>query len=275
MKLFLSCDMEGATGLVSFSQVMPKSPEYPLGRSMQLHDVRALVEAALEWGVEKIIVNDAHSSMRNLDFRDFPNSEKLELCSGSSKVLGMVEGVSECDVAFFAAYHAMAGTEKAVMDHTMGFSPFEVRLNRQLVGETGLNAAACGALGVPVALVAGDYALCCEATSLLGEGLVCCAVKEGCGADAAHLLGPERTGELLRKAALDALDKAAEGKSPLFEAALPCQGSITFCKTRQCDRASLVPGSERISGRTLVGTFDTVLDFYRWQASVIALGEQA
>jgi D-amino peptidase len=275
MKLFLSCDMEGATGLVSFSQVMPKNSEYPLGRAMQLHDVRALVETALEWGVERIILNDAHGSMRNLDLRDFPDSEKLELCSGSSKILGMVEGVQECDVAFFVAYHAMAGTEKAVMDHTMGFSPFEVRLNRQLVGETGLNAAACGALGVPVALISGDYAVCCEARSLLGQGITCCDVKEGCGARAARLLGPEQTKVLLQKAAREALDKAAAGKIFPFEVSLPCQGSVTFCETRQCDRASIVPGSERVSGRTLVGTFESVLDFYRWQASVIALGESA
>ncbi len=275
MKLFLSCDMEGATGLVSFSQVLPKSPEYPLGRAMQLFDVRVLVEAALEWGVEEILINDAHSAMRNLDLRDFPDSEKLQLCSGSSKILGMVEGVAECDAAFFVAYHAMAGTEKAVMDHTMGFSPFEVRLNRQLVGETGLNAAACGALRVPVALVTGDYAVCCEARSILGEGVTCCAVKEGCGAHAARLLGPAQTKVLLQKAALEALDKVAAGAVSPFDVALPCQGSVTFCTTLQCDRASLVPGSERITGRTLTGTFESVLDFYRWQASVIALGEHA
>lgn len=80
------------------------------------HDVLSAVEAAFEWGIEEVTINDSHNTMINLDVSAFPSS--TQIISGSPKILGMVDGVGEADVAFFMGYHAMAGTEKAVLDHT-------------------------------------------------------------------------------------------------------------------------------------------------------------
>ncbi|MFA6894114.1 MAG: M55 family metallopeptidase, partial [Synergistaceae bacterium] len=111
MKVYISSDMEGSTGVVSAEQVAYGNLGYEFGRRMQLHDTIAAVNAALSWGAESVTVNDSHDRMINLDVSMFPRG--VSLITGSPKILGMVEGVSGHDAAIFIGYHAMAGTEKA------------------------------------------------------------------------------------------------------------------------------------------------------------------
>ena len=59
------------------------------------------------------------------------------------------------------------------------FQPRFVRFNVTFVGETGINAALCGAWGCPVLLVTGDEASCREGRRLLGDRLTTVAVKQG------------------------------------------------------------------------------------------------
>ena len=193
MRVYISSDMEGSTGVVSPLQVTFGSPEYEFGRRMQLHDTLAAANAALCCGADSVLVNDSHARMINLDVSKFP--EGVEIISGTPKILGMVEGAAGCDIAFFIGYHAMAGTEKAILDHTYHSKVvFDLKVNGMKFGETALNALFCGALGVPVALVSGDMAVCLEAQSILGSGLETCAVKDGVGRIAAITLPPAAAG---------------------------------------------------------------------------------
>lgn len=276
MILYISTDMEGSTGVVSPSQVDHREPLYGFGRAMQLSDLKAVVRAALNWGVDSIIVNDSHWTMTNLSYRDWEFPEEVELISGTPKLLGMVEGVSGADAAFFLGYHAMPGTEKAVLDHAYSSDVvFSLTVNGRQVGETGLNAMICGALGVPVAMVSGDYALCCEAESVLGPGVVTCCLKEGLGRFTAKTLPPEVTAELLAKSCEKALDAASAGKVACMEPARHNRMELTCFSTSQADAASLVPGTERISGRVLAVTAESVFELRRCLSSWIENAKSA
>ena len=77
MKLYISSDMEGSTGVVAPCQVDSLCPEYSFGRAMQLHDVLSAVEAAFEWGIEEVTINDSHNTMINLDVSAFPSSTQI------------------------------------------------------------------------------------------------------------------------------------------------------------------------------------------------------
>ena len=180
MKIYISSDMEGSTGVVSAAQVDCTKPQYAFGKAMQAADVAAAVKAALDSGAECVVVNDSHCTMTNLDIAGFGG--EVRLITGAPKLLGMVEGARGCDAAIFLGYHAMAGTEKAVLDHTFDqHTIYGLAINGRKMGETGVNALLCGALGVPVIMVSGDDALCLEAGSLLGRQLETCSVKEGLG----------------------------------------------------------------------------------------------
>ena len=76
---------------------------------------------------------------------------------------------SGVDAALFVGMHAMAGTPDGVLAHTVsGSSWWRLRFNGVEVGETGINAALCGAWGCPVLLVTGDEASCREGCSATG-----------------------------------------------------------------------------------------------------------
>ncbi|MDR3355284.1 MAG: M55 family metallopeptidase, partial [Synergistaceae bacterium] len=118
MKVFISADMEGATGVVRESQTDHADREYAFGCRMQLHDVKAVTEGALEAGADEVIVNDSHWRMINIDIGEMGFDSRVRLLSGSSKELCMTEGLEGADAAFFVGYHAKAGTAKAILDHT-------------------------------------------------------------------------------------------------------------------------------------------------------------
>lgn len=268
MKLYISSDMEGSTGIVSADQVTRGTDSYAFGCKMQLHDALAVARAAHDLGVGHILLNDAHGSMTNIDASALP--DYVHLVSGTPKILGMVEGVNDCDLAFFIGYHAMAGTEKAILDHTFnGKTVYSLKINGQFVGETAFNAMLCASLGVPVGLVSGDVSVCYEASSFLGSNLTVCPVKDACGRYAAKLLPPELTAWHLADAVATALKVAKEGKSPKVSPVSPFEAELTFHTTAQADGASLVPGSERISGRALVYKTEDIFEVRRFLSAAI------
>ena len=269
MKIYISSDMEGSTGVVSREQVDCTKPQYAFGRAMQEADIKAVVGALQEEpDVEEIIINDSHCTMTNIDIRGL--GAKVSLISGTPKILGMMEGVGGCDAAIFLGYHAMAGTEKAVLDHT--YDPdtiFDLSINGQKMGETGVNAILCGVQGVPVAMVSGDETLAMEAKSLLGPTLIAVAVKEGLARCAAKCETPQNTARALAEGAKAAIQNVRSGKMLPFFPVAPFVMDITLLNTLQTDAASLVPGAARVGARTLRFETNDALELRRFLYSVM------
>ena len=268
MKIYISSDMEGSTGVVSAAQADCTKPQYAFGRAMQAADVAAAVKAALDSGAECVVVNDSHCTMTNLDIAGFGG--EVRLITGAPKLLGMVEGARGCDAAIFLGYHAMAGTEKAVLDHTFDqHTIYGLAINGRKMGETGVNALLCGALGVPVIMVSGDDALCLEAGSLLGRQLETCSVKEGLGRAAALCLTPESSAELIRSGVKRAVERLKKGEFAPFTPAAPYLLEVTLMNTLQTDAASLVPGAVRTAARTLRFETEDALELRRFLYSLM------
>ncbi|HWQ10744.1 MAG TPA: M55 family metallopeptidase, partial [Holophaga sp.] len=66
MKLLIAVDMEGATGVVSWDHVDPKTAEYQRFRHLLTADVNAAIEGALEAGFDEIAVSDGHWNSGNV-----------------------------------------------------------------------------------------------------------------------------------------------------------------------------------------------------------------
>lgn len=66
MRIYISADMEGVTGLVDADDVQPGGRDYERGRFMMAEDVNAAIRGALAAGATDITVNDAHGPMRNI-----------------------------------------------------------------------------------------------------------------------------------------------------------------------------------------------------------------
>lgn len=272
MRIYISADMEGATGVVNVDQTDRGKPEYAFGCRMQLHDVNSVIEGLVEAGVEDILVNDSHDRMINLDIGGL--NPKARLLSGWPKTMGMLEGYEGADAVFFVGYHAKAGTRCAVLDHTVsGGRVYSVELNGVEVGEIGLNAAACAAQGLPVALVTGDRAACDEAEKLLGPGVTTACVKTAHGRSAADCLAPEVSSVVLREAAVCAVERIRKNEAhrmDIGDGAFDLR--ITFHTTAQCDQAAVLPCSDRLGGRTLRVCGSGMAEMRRWANAMIGLG---
>ncbi|MCS0602829.1 M55 family metallopeptidase [Streptomyces sp. LP11] len=163
MRIYISVDMEGVTGLVDAEDVQPGGRDYERGRAMMAEDVNAAVRGALTAGACDILVNDAHGPMRNL----YPEHlhPAARLVRGRPKRMGMLEGLTgEYDAALCVGYHSRAGALGVLSHSFMGHEIEDMWLDGRPVGEIGLAHATAAALGVPVAALTGDDAACAEMT---------------------------------------------------------------------------------------------------------------
>ncbi|TCN44041.1 D-amino peptidase [Kribbella orskensis] len=164
LKVYISADMEGITGLVDAEDVQPGGRDYERGRLMMTEDVNAAIRGAYAAGAESVLVNDAHGPMRNI----LPDAldHRALLIKGRPKPMGMIEGLTrEYDAALCVGFHARAGVLGVLSHSFMGHEIEDIWLDDRLTGEIGLFQATATALGVPVALLTGDDAACDEAVA--------------------------------------------------------------------------------------------------------------
>jgi D-amino peptidase len=186
LKIFISVDMEGVTGVVNSDDTRRTGKDYDYFRKTMTLEANAAIEGALAAGATEIIVRDSHGSALNLLPEMLHQSSKL-LRDWSGGPMSMMEGIdASYDAAIYVGYHARAGTADAVLDHTSSGNVTDISVNGVSMPETGYNALMAGYYDVPVVFVAGDKAVCDQARELLGT-VETVAVKEGIGAAALNL----------------------------------------------------------------------------------------
>jgi D-amino peptidase len=273
LRIFISADLEGVTGIVSPNQTTEESKEHERARRLMTGEVNAAIEGILKACKPKnIIVNDSHGTMRNIIAEEL--NDTAELITGSPKPLEMMQGIDESfDAAFFIGYHAMRGSYPSVLEHTFsGKTIFDVFVNEERVGETTINAAIAGTFGVPVALVTGDRTVTEEACMFLGD-IETVAVKEAVGRYAAKCLTPTRARVAIRDAAFKAIKRVKKFKPFKFKP--PIRLDAVFVHTGMAELAEFVPGTKRIDGRTVSFTSKNFLEVHKAFIAMITLARTA
>ncbi len=109
MKVFISIDMEGISGVVNSEQCTPGNPEYERARLLMTQEANAAILGARAAGATEVVVSDSHGGMRNLLIEELDTW--ADLICGSPKPFGMMEGLDDSfGVVFMVGYHARAGT---------------------------------------------------------------------------------------------------------------------------------------------------------------------
>ncbi len=236
MKVYLSVDMEGVAGVVHVDQTRRTGHDYERARRWMTAEASAAIAGAFDGGATAVLVNDSHGDMRNFVLEEL--DPRAELISGSLKPLSMVQGITAGTAcALFIGYHAGAGSRAGILDHTYyGRVVARCRVGGRDWNETALNAAVCGALAVPVALVTGDSTVCAQAREHLGDVDVV-VVKDAISRYAARTLHPE-------------VARAGDGKLAPFRPPAPYDLAIDFVNAACADAAELVPGTVREGGLT-------------------------
>ncbi|MBP2327460.1 D-amino peptidase [Kibdelosporangium banguiense] len=243
MRIMISADMEGATGVTYTQDVVPGTEQWQRMRQLFTADVNAAVAGLCEGGAKTVLVNEAHSSQRNLLLEKL--DRRAAMLTGRHKPLSMMQGIdSGVDGVVFLGYHTGAGTE-GVLAHTyMENSITGVWLDGVLASEGRLNAVMAAEHGVPVLLVTGDDKTCEDANEYVPAARVV-AVKECVSRYAAICLPPARTAELIREQSAAAMSLA--GRTAGVQA--PHRIEVEFDATHLAHAAAVIPTVELIGVR--------------------------
>jgi len=269
MKIYLSTDFEGTSGIVAWEQAIEGNPEYAHGRALLTAEVNAAIEGAREGGATEIVVNDAHHNMRNLRADELVG--EATLISGRHKPLYMMEGLdSSFDGVFFVSYHGSIGAPAAILSHT--YNPHTihaVRVNGHIAGESALNALVAAHYKVPILLVSGDE-VTVEEAAWFAPAAERITVKEGIGRFAATNLHPQVARRLIGEGAARAVARRRDGASlPAFD--LPARLEIEFLTADMAEVALAIAGVSRPAARTVVMDDDDMLSLYKRFVAIILL----
>jgi D-amino peptidase len=260
VKVFIISDIEGVAGIVKGDQTGPKGDAglFQEGRKLYTEEINASVRGAKSAGATEIVVMDCHGAGNGYTFNSLIPEDLDADCEfvvqdqWTEYIEFLEQGV---DAALFVGMHARAGAENGVLNHTVSGPDFQnLWFNDTLVGETGINAALCGAWGCPVLMVTGDQAACREGKELLGEGLTTVQVKQGTGVQSARSLVPSRARELIEAGAKQALQdlKAVAPYVP----DKPCAIKVEYKWTDPVAKLRYRHGVEALDSRTIVSRAD-------------------
>jgi D-amino peptidase len=248
MKVYISVDMEGVTGVSAWEDVNSKSKTYERYRSQMNKEALAAIEGCLEAGAKEIVVKDAHATARNLFFPELPDGVKLingwSGCPGS-----MVQGIdSSFDALVFVGYHSGAYSGANPLSHTMSSRKiFEMTLNGQRVSEFDIHAVLAAEYGVPCVFLSGDDNICNHSRSQI-PSISTYSTLEGVG-NSAISKSPNIAITQIRslvKDSLKTLDSTA-----LYPVSSEYELSIKFIDPQDAYRASFYPGAEQRDDRTV------------------------
>ena len=269
MKIYISCDIEGISGVVEKTHTKTTGMEYQRAREWMTNEVNAVVNAAFDCGAKRVLVNDSHGSMTNIIIDKL--NPKATLISGCRKPLDMMQGIEEgFDAVAFVGYHAKMGTIGGVLDHTMyGQVVQEFKINNRLYGETGINALIAGQYKTPVVLVCGDDKTSREAKSFLGN-VETVITKKGITRFAAELFHPEAVIKKITKSAKRAFTNYRKYKP--FKMPGIMKLSIRFMNSAMADEAMTMPRARRADGFTVSYEAKDFIELYQVAKLMIMSG---
>ncbi|MFC1852948.1 M55 family metallopeptidase [candidate division CSSED10-310 bacterium] len=266
LKIYISADIEGITGVVAWDETEEGKPDFNYFRKVMAQEVNAGIEAAFDKGAQEVVVRDAHGHARNILPSELHRKAKL-IRSWSNGPLGMMEGIDrDYNAVMFIGYHAKAGTPNSPLKHTYSGQIFDLCVNDVSLPEAGWNALIAGYYKIPLIFASGDKALCTQVKSLI-DTVITVPVKEGIG-KACLTLHPEEAQALIKKGVSEAVDKFDQMKP--FTLTAPYLLKITFSDESVAWRAKWYPGAQLKNERTLFFESKDFFDLLRFFHFVVA-----
>lgn len=270
MKIFISADIEGVSGVATNQQLKINS-EYQRFRKLMTQDVNAAIEGAFKGGATEVVVADGHGNMSNIFVEEL--DERARLVQGSNRVMCQLEGLDDSfDAIMFVGHHGReSGSERTVISHTLaGICVNEMKINGKVVGETEMNAMVAGYFNVPAIFISGDDAYVQEVKQTL-PNVEAAVVKKGIDRFSAELLHPVVAQQEIREKAEAAVKKIAN-VTPL-KVAGPVQFEIEFKGSSQALMTTTIPSVTMTSPKSITFTCDDIVTAYKhmWGCVIIAM----
>jgi D-amino peptidase len=208
MRIFISVDMEGTSGLERLEEIFRGLPGFDRFRQLMAGDANAVIQGAIDGGADEVVVSDSHGYMCNLYPDDLVPGVQLKRGMRRRWCQMKTVDVGTFDAALLIGYHAKAGTTEAILAHTWITGFRDVRVNGQSVPEPSLNTWLAGAFGIPVVMLSGDDFVIEQARPVLGDDIEYAQVKRSTGFFSGEHLPLEESRRLLRETASRAVKNA-------------------------------------------------------------------
>ena len=169
MKLFISSDIEGTSGIAAWDETdgTKLTAAYERFRIAMTNEVAAACEGAQAAGANDILVKDAHHTALNIEHAMLPRGVRLNR-GWSGSPLCMMDGLDESfGAAALTGYHSPALGAGNPLSHTMAEGVDALLVNGALASEFAVSAWTVGMLGVPLVFLSGDAALCTLAKEMI------------------------------------------------------------------------------------------------------------
>ena len=180
MKIYISADIEGTTGITHWDETKKEKPDYQTFQEQMTNEVIAACEGALNAGATEILLKDAHATGRNILVSRLPEEVKI-IRGWSGQPFSMVQELDNTfDAIIFTGYHSRAGANTNPLAHSLNSNAAYIKINATYASEFLLHAYFAAMMEVPVAFVSGDAGLCQDVKSL-NQQIETVAVNQGIG----------------------------------------------------------------------------------------------
>ncbi len=260
MKIYITADIEGVTGVTAWDETDLKKAESKEFREQMTAEVAAACEGALSAGATEIWVKDAHDSGLNLLAAKLPHEVRL-VRAWSGHPFSMMQ---ELDGSFHAAlaigYHSRAGADGSPLAHTLTGNVVYAKINGQYASEYMIAAYTAGMVGVPLVFLSGDEALCEEAQAWI-PGLTTVGVKYGVG-DTTVSMHPEVAVKRIRAG----VEAALRADLSHCRVPLPDRFVLEVSYRRHADayRAGFFPSARQVASHTVQMETNDYFDVLRF-----------
>lgn len=247
MKIYIVTDMEGVSGVVSTSQVVPGNAGYEKARDWLTAEVNAAVQGAIDGGASEVTILDGHGANNANNVRYENIHPQARLIQGTPWREYM-ELLDESYAGMFQiGAHAMSGTPQAVLEHTMDSSSWiEMTINGRPTGEMGLCAAVAAHYGVPYIMMSGDDKAAAESREL-SPGIETAVVKHAISRGSALLIPRQIVDETIRDCAKRAVQRAKQ--IPPVPVGTPTVIEIEYLRNDPLERIQEREGVTKLSSR--------------------------
>ncbi|MEA1883079.1 MAG: M55 family metallopeptidase [Thermotogota bacterium] len=274
MKIFISTDMEGVLGVASWSE-MSKDPTYNRWLNQELSwIIDEIKKSPINSSVEEITICDSHSRGENMPYAEL-SDPRITYIRGYPRPFYMMQGLdASYDAVFLIGYHTRIGSFRGGMDHSYSASCiYNIKLNGSSVGEMEVNAFYSGLYNVPVVLISGDDVFETQVKQFYFNDFPFVKTKMGIGRFSAKMYHPQLVEKEYRKKTQFALKKLQEKNFfPIKKPEPKTVLEVDVVNTVIADALSVVPGLERIDGRTLKYSSTNYSNIFQMILTIAMLG---
>lgn len=259
MKIYISADIEGVTGIGHWNETTKGNPDYQPFKEQMTKEVKAACEGANDAGAKEILIKDAHDSARNIEVGFLPTNISL-IRSFNGHPFCMMYGLdSSFDAAVMIGYHSAANMDNNPLAHTLNPEMVHIKINGEYASEFLINAYTASLVGVPVVFVSGDVGLM-EKVNELNPHIKTVGVNKGEGSSVISIhpdIACQNIREKVKQALSSDMTKCKIERPEKFIV------ELSYFNHTKAYRASFYPGMKKMSTRTLLFETDDYFEVLR------------